>query len=376
VRSVSWFLVLGASAVACSSSSGDSGSCIEAPEVLVAASDYASSVVCGAPCCVGTTGADLGGDPVLSASNGRAFYVARDFDTIFELDPRSGKPLTSSAKLHDLAPAKGGPANPHDVAAAPDGTLVVPLYNSARLAFMKDGVVVDSIPLSSYDADGNPQADAVSIITEDGGAPKAFVTLERLDDKNALVSAQTSQMLRVDVTTRTVEATIDLAGRNPFNPMAQLDGALFLAEPGNFDTVDDALAGIERFDTTTSTTRLLVHERDLGASVAEVAVTTGCGVAIVAGPVTGVNPTSVVTFDPTTGQIFASLAAPLFGPTAGYDLQGLAWRGNTLFVGDRRRAADGTWPIHVFERTTGCNLTLSTRTIPLPQRPVALRPTP
>jgi len=202
------------------------------------------------------------------------------------------------------------------------------------------------------------------------------VTLERLDDAAGLTSVQTSQMLRVDVATRTVEATIELAGRNPFNPMAELDGALFLAEPGNFDAADDELAGIERFDTSTSTTRLLVHERDLGGSVAEVAVTSGCGVAIVAGPASGVNPTSVVTFDPVTGQIFASLAAPLFGPTAGYDLQGLAWRGDTLYVGDRRRATDGTWTVHVFDRTTGCTITPSTRTIPLPQRPVALRPTP
>ena len=379
MRSVSWFCLLGAFAAACSSSSNgsnDSGSCTNAPELLVAASDYSSSVVCSAPCGIGTTGQDLGADPVLSASNGRAFYIARDQDTIFELDPRTGKPTRSSAKLHDLAPPRGGTANPHDVAAAPDGTVVVPLYNAARLAFMKDGVVTGSIDLSPYDGDGNPQADAVSIVTPVGGVPKAFVTLERLDDTHALASVQTSQMLRIDVTTRTVEATIDLAGKNPFNPMGELDGALFLAEPGNFDAADDELAGIERFDTATSTTRLLVRERDLGASVAEVAVTRGCGVAIVAGPASGVNPTSVVTFDPTTGQVFASLSAPLFGPTAGYDLQGLAWRGSTLYVGDRRRAEDGTWLVHVFERTTGCSLSPSARTIPLPQRPVALRPTP
>lgn len=378
MRKVSWLGCLGALAFACSSAdeTGDASSCTSAPELLVAASDYSSSVVCGAPCCVGTTGADLGADPVLAASNGRAFYVARDFDTVFELDPRTGKPTTSTSKLHDLAPAKGGTANPHDIAAAPDGTLVVPLYNSARLAFLKDGAVTGSINLSTYDADGNPQADAVSIVSPNGGAPKAFVTLERLDDAAGLASVQSSQMLRVDVTTRTVEATIELAGKNPFNPMAELDGALFLAEPGNFDAADDERAGIERFDTATSETKLLVHERDLRGSVAEVAVTRGCGVAIVAGPASGVNPTSVVTFDPVTGRIFASLAAPLFGPTAGYDLQGLAWRGDTLYVGDRRRAADGTWTVHVFDRTTGCTLTPSTRTIPLPQRPVALRPTP
>ena len=99
-----------------------------------------------------------------------------------------------------------------------------------------------------------------------------------------------------------VDAVIDLEGRNPFNTMAELDGQLFLSEPGNFDAAAEELAGIERFDTATSTSRLLVPERDLGGSVAEIAVTKGCGAAIVAGPEPTVNPTSVVTFDPATGQ--------------------------------------------------------------------------
>jgi hypothetical protein len=74
-------------------------------------------------------------------------------------------------------------------------------------------------------------------------------------------------------------------------------------------------AGIERFDTATSTTRLFVSERDLGGSVSEVAVTDGCGVAIVAGPQRDVNPTSLVTFDPVTGKALSSARAPVLGPT-------------------------------------------------------------
>jgi hypothetical protein len=344
-------------------------------ELIVAASDYSSSVVCGAPgaCSHGT---DLGGDPMLATSNGRAFLLSRDNDLLFEVDPSCGHPA-SSLSVRSLSPINAAtgqrlPANPHDAAAAPDGTVVVPLYTAAAIAFFKDGKLEPNpIDLSPYDEDGNPQADAVRIV-EVGGVAKAFVTLERLDDADFLRSKQTSQMLRIDVATRTVEATVDLVGRNPFNPMSELGGALYMAEPGNFDTADDELAGVERFDTATSTSRLLVRERDLGGSVAEIAVTDGCAAAIVADPQKDINPTSVVTFDPTSGQVLASRANPVLGPTPGYDLQGLAWRGKLLYVGDRRRGANG-YAVHVLERKDGCTLVDTGRTIDLPQRPVALR---
>jgi len=86
-----------------------------------------------------------------------------------------------------------------------------------------------------------------------------------------------------------------------------------------------------------------------------------------------VNPTWLVTFDPETGEIFSSKESPALGPTPGYDLQGLAWRGDQLYVGDRRRGAGG-FPVHVLARKDGCTLAETGRTIELPQRPVALRP--
>src|SRR5688500_3030660 len=93
-------------------------------ELVVAASDYSSSQACAAPggC---RSGADLGKDPMLATSNGRTFFVARDKDLVIELDPMSAVPFMRTS-VH----VEGSPiANPHDVAAAKDGTLFVPLYN-------------------------------------------------------------------------------------------------------------------------------------------------------------------------------------------------------------------------------------------------------
>ena len=350
-------------------------------QVLVAASNLTSSEVCGAPnhCELGqlTTGANLGTDPQLAMSNGRTFFINRvgtPGDLIFELDPKCGRPIADGISVHGNAVAD---VNPHDVAAAPDGSLFVVLYNVPRIDVIRGKAVESTIDLSSYDDDGNPQAESIQIV-DVGGVPKAFVALERLDDNdpvNRLSSKRPSWMLRIDVATKKVEDTIVLAGRNPFNPMAVAGGALFLAEPGNFDALGEPAAGIERFDTSTSTTQLLVKEQDLGGSVAEIAVTDGCGAAIVAGPQTNVNPTSLVTFDPSSGKVLTSAAAPIFGPTPGYDLQALAWRGDSLYVGDRRPGASG-YPIHVFEREPStCILhEVVGREIVLPLQAVALRP--
>ncbi len=343
-------------------------------ELIVAASDRSSSVICGAPgCALGarTTGDDLGGDPQLATQASRPFLLARENDYVFELDPACGTPIARFS-VHDLAKDRGR-ANPHDAVAAADGSVFVVLYDVPRIAIVRGDRMETSIDLSGYDEDGNPQAEAIRIVPV-GGVPKAFVPLERLDDGNALRSTRPSQMLRIDVATRSIEGATELAGRNPFNTMAEQGGALYLAEPGNFDDAAETLAGIERFEASTQRTAILVSEAALGGSVAEIALAEGCGVAIVAGPERDVNPTSLVTFDPKTGTVFASARAPLFGPTRGYDLQGLAFRGRTLFVGDRRRGPDG-YPVHVFERTgEGCELTLTPRVLLLPQMPVALRP--
>ena len=141
------------------------------------------------------------------------------------------------------------------------------LYEAAAIVILSPaGDITSTIDLSSYDSDGNPDADAISIDDTPAGE-KAFVALDRLNPYPT--SVQPSWMLRIDVPTQAVEAQLVLAGRNPFGPMQDIDGILWIAEPGNFDEGAESDAGVERFDTATSTSALVARETALGGSVAE-----------------------------------------------------------------------------------------------------------
>ena len=341
-------------------------------DALVAMSDYSSSEVGTIALDGGEThrpGAALGKDPALAVSKGRAFFVARQEGTVFEIDPQCGSKL---AQFDVGDPSGRVGTNPQDVAVAPDGALWVPRYNVPNVAILKDGALT-TIDLSPYDADGNPQASAIQIL-DVGGAAKAFVTLERLDDHDQLLSKQPSMMLIIDVATRTPERTVTLVGRNPFNTIAADGGGMFLAMPGNFDDAAEPDAGVERFDTAASTTRLLVRETDLGASVSEVAVHGRCGAAILADAVATVNATSLATFDAETGAV---LAKDVIGKSETFDLglRGLAWvnDGRVLLVGDRKRAGDAGYPVHAFAPDDACNLHALPDSIFLAQKPVSVR---
>ncbi|HEX8794703.1 MAG TPA: hypothetical protein VF765_27340 [Polyangiaceae bacterium] len=360
-------------AVACGSGdgSGTSPSACPGAAALWAAADYGGSAAVGSISLSGQLTSvvgrvDLGGDPSMSVSAGRAFYVARDQDAIFELDGCGEPKQRFSAHLA----SHGGTSDPYAMAVAHDGTLWIPLYLAATvLVLHPDGTVAKTIDLSSYDGDGNPEASDIVIVDTPAGE-KAFVTLDRLNPYPR--SVQPSWMLRIDVASARVDEKVVLAGRNPYS-ITQDGSALWLSEPGNWDDASEPDAGIERFDTSTSTTALVIPEGRLGGSVGGVAVSGSCGVAIV-GDATAVTATSLVTFDATTGSPLATASrSPL--AAAGFDLEGLSWVGGDLLVGDRRRAASG-YPIHVFTGNAACTLMERTNSLFVPMPPVAVRPAP
>jgi hypothetical protein len=371
VRVHLWLLLL----AGCGSTASDpvpAGPC-GSLDALAVMSDGTSSRVSAFSLDGGSTapvkGSDLGNDPSLSASGGRQFYVARDTARVFELDGcgRPQPPITVS----DPESSKGA-TNPQDVAVAPDGSLWIARFGVPTLAVVEpSGARRKTIDLSSFDGDGNPNANAIQIV-EVGGSAKAFVTLGRLDNHDPLLrSKQPSFAVRLDVTTGAIEGSIELQGRNPFSVMVPHEGGLWMALPGVFDAADESIAGIERLDPATFSSRLVVRERELGGSVIAVAFAAGCGAAIVADPTPTVNATSVVTFDPESGTVLAPARAPVMS-TAGYDLWSLTWKNDVLLVGDRRRTGGG-YPVHAFRREGKCDLHALPDTIFLSAPPVAIR---
>lgn len=337
-------------------STPSSNACKETFDLVVVSSDYSSTQVGGASLDgrVSMKGSvDLGADPALSMSAGRAFLLARDVGTIFELDPKCGAGI-GRFSANDEA---GGSTNPQDVAVASDGSLYITRFAVPSVLVLPANVRID---LSSLDdADGNPDMSGITTLGQ-----RAYVALGRLDQKT-LKSTRPSQIAVIDTQTRTVLQSITLAGRNPFGALTVSEGALWLAEPGNFDSAMDKDAGLERFDPASLTSKLVVPETSLGASAVEVAVSGNCAVAILADS-SAKNRTTAVAIDIAKRQVSAGLLA-----TADFFLRGLVLTQDSLVVGDRTKTDLG-YALHVFKRLGSCTFQKD-HDLWLPAPPIAFR---
>jgi hypothetical protein len=219
----------------------------------------------------------------------------------------------------------------------------------------------------------DPRPDRSRRKASDHGDPKAYVSLEILD--RDLKSTRRSKLARIDLETGAVEDVLTLAGRNPLGLLVQLGNQLYLADAGTWCTAGECPSGqpdtgVERVDTASFTSKLLVTGDELGGHATEVAVTASCGAVIVAGawPAT---PTSLVRFDPTTAN--GAVTHHTVIPTAtSFTLAGLAWvGGDALLVGDRGTAG-GAPTVRVFDAdvSAGCSLTERSATLPLPLPPI------
>jgi hypothetical protein len=345
-------------------------------DALVATSDYTSSEI-GLVAVDGgssfASGINLGADPALTSSAGRYFWLARDLGRIIEIDT---DPLGAKATYDANDPGRPGTTDPYDVAVAPDGSLWIARFDVPSILVLDaDGTRRTTIPLSSQDpVDGNPNMSSIRILDPaTGGAgtmttAKAYVSLEILDDHDGLKSTRKSKLARIDLQTGAVEDVLVLAGRNPLTLMVQLGNQLYLADAGSWCEQGQCPAGqpdagVERVDTASFASTLLVTGVTLGGHATEVAVTHDCGVVIVAGELPQ-TPTGLVSFDPASGA--TTVTSTLIPTTTTFTLQGLAWVGSTVFVGDR--GASGKPPaIRLFDvdASGGCTLTERPRSLPL-----------
>jgi hypothetical protein len=346
------------------------------PNLLVVSSDEQSVSELGV---VSTDGAaqfygspDLGHDPVVASSNGRVFWIDRSSGQVLELDPHCGNVIAGPWDTSD--PAVSGSTNPQDIAVSPTtGDLWIARFAVPTLLVKSSDGSTDlaRIDLSSVaGVNRNPDMSSIRII--DG---KAYVALEMLDAEDQ--PNDPAYVVKIDVATRKIEGTLELKGRNPFGLMVEddVDGALFIAEPGNWYDATETDAGIERVDLATFTSTLVVRESDIGASVDELAIAGGCGVAIVAGP-TAENLTSLITFDPASGAIVTPLSDQLLFTAAGFKLGGVTWLpGGLAAVGDATAHAGQGYPIH-FLAASSCALRPTAETPYAPLPPIQLLPTP
>ena len=111
--------------------------------------------------------------------------------------------------------------------------------------------------------------------------------------------------------------------------------------------------------------KLLVTGDELGGHASEVAVTATCGVVIVAGALPD-TPTSLVRFDPQTGDTGAVAQRTVIPTGTSFALAGLAWVGDdVLLVGDRGQTG-GSSGVRIFDADASLRCGLEERPTPLP----------
>jgi hypothetical protein len=287
----------------------------------------------------------LGQDQNLLDAHGRPFVGVNDDGTLREIDPDT---LTISAtfSVYPDQPAAGAvPHGIYGVDADASGELWISRDDLAALAVLRpDGSLDATVDLGDVDPDGLPNMNGILI---QGG--RAFVALGLLPLQLSDHAQQAGLVAVIDAQPpRARVGLIQLRGHNPVHKLIPIDDAgakLIVATPGVHDTRDDE-DGIDLIDTAAGTATQLISETALGGSVDEV-VWAGPNeaYAIVLGPVPGLNPTSVVAFDPASGQVIRTLAQADF-----YAHTGLALAGDFVLVGDH---SPGAPRIHVFSRATG-----------------------
>lgn len=336
----------------CSEPVDEAKQCLGQPldrPMLVLESDRSSSSALGFleadGCFTETADVSLGADPSLSLSRGRAFVCARDQGLVLEVDHKN-KSITNVFVTYTEGEE---PPNPHDVAVDPDGRLWIARFNSPSAGVvMPDGAWGGSVDLSALaGADGIPDMEAIT-----SAGDRIFIALERL---NADYKAEGPGLIAIVPTSSPfmVETSIDISAQNPFGrlvpaPWDPTGSTVAATAPGEIDTLNDPNTnGVVVISLESGQTELAISEAELGGSPLEIALASPSeAYAIVGGPIPGVNPTSVVAFDPSTHKVTRTLT----GPADGFVHAGLAVNGPYLVVGDQTFGAPR---IRFFDRASG-----------------------
>lgn len=289
--------------------------------------------------------ASLSGTGILAGAGERLFFVDQTQGVLDPIDTRTlglaGDPVAVFAPGQEPSEP-----NPHGVDVDADGQLWVARFGMGSLAVIDPaGKITATVDLSDLDPDGQPDMEAVHVEGD-----RVHVALELLefnaDDSGLVLARGPGKIVSLDRKSRARVGSFDLAGRNPFGAFAPMDAAgsrFAIATPGRIYATD-AEDGIDVVDFAQGSARQLISESELGGSATEVVIAGPTeAYAIVAGD--GLeSPTSLVRFDPSTGNRFSIVsAANRFLHT------GVAIDGDLVLVGDHTLEGAG---ILAFDRAT------------------------
>jgi hypothetical protein len=287
------------------------------------------------------SGLGIDPDPLLRrvvdpAGAEHVFILGRRTGRISEID-RSGKLLRSFPVGDDGDFASA--SNAADLAYAPDGNLWVTRWaKSTLLVLGPDDSRVGTVDLSKLaDADGRPEMSAIAIV--DG---IAYVALERLhaDATGSVVPTEYSSVAAID-TRQTAGAPAEYVRLPPgaLNPMMPFrrrhDGPateLWIHCLGAPQAVPPVPGALVKLDLTTGTATMVLDGRPSGSFFYGYDIVDAhTGWVVVASLANADNPTALVPFDPSTGEM-----KPALYRRETYMLSDVQVSGNRLFLVDRR----------------------------------------
>ena len=259
----------------------------------------------------------------------RPFIVARNSsDAVEVIDQQNGWNVMKEYSV-------GAGSNPQDIAVVTAERAYIPRFNSATMAIVHptQGQSLGTVDLSRFaDPDGVPEM--ASAVQQQG---LIYVAVQRLSNLNP---TDYSSIVVINGQTSKVEAEVKLTGKNPYAKLrynATLD-RIVVGETGAFGKLD---GGVEYLDPATrSVGGFVITEESLGGDLNDVVILSKTkGYALTSKSVDGNTfPTSVVSFNPTTGKKLADLAV---GKSLEHAFLELTPDGSQLWVADRNPTAPG-----------------------------------
>lgn len=242
--------------------------------------------------------------------NGRIYVVNRlGVDSIQIIDPQQGYTTPPGAEL-----SVGNGLDPHDIAFVSAEKAYVSRFRSTALLIINPTTLtqIGEIELSALikpnDLDGSPEMDR--LIVHNG---KLYLTLEHLDRNASFTPLAEGEVAVIDTATDTIETVIQLNTSNPFS-FLQFSSALnriLVSTVGDFG-VDDG--GIEAIDPTTNTVDpgFVIDEATIGGVITHFEVVSATqGFAVVGGFVGNNFVNTLVSFNPSTGELVNTLLGPV-----------------------------------------------------------------